>query len=300
MECEKRFVNRLQRENHDRYVHEGKANVSKAQEMEGYAKIFAGAMKEVLNDNKEKKTVTTTQITKAKPPPIWIGEDFERFKAEVEAWDHNNTDSTVTKYSDLIESIKRNKNIKENVINVIQDTTIEIGDKSVEKVMKILDEKYRKTTIEKTKDVLKEILEFEMKKDETFEEYWDRCEILITKCKKEKVNEKFYYMMSTMMINKAEEKDKVTEEEKRKMFEAIEIERDSDRVPKPKNKVIEDLKKEVKRLKIENNRSENKESETNIHYGDNRSRRGNWNIRRDYRGKDYQRSDSRSNYQRSG
>ena len=45
-----------------------------------------------------------------------------------------------------------------------------------------------------------------MKKEETFEEYWDRCEILITKCKREKVNEKFYYMMSTMIIDKAEKK----------------------------------------------------------------------------------------------
>ena len=96
----------------------------------------------------------------------------------------------MTKYSDLIESLKRNKNIKENVINVIQDNTVEIGDKNVDKVMKILEEKFGRTTIEKTKDVLKEILEFEMKKEENFEEYWDRCEILITKCKKEKVNEK--------------------------------------------------------------------------------------------------------------
>ena len=76
--------------------------------MEEYAKIFAGAMKEVLKDKTENKPVTT-QITKAKPPPIWIGGDFERFKAEVEAWDHNNTDSTITKYSDLIESLKKNK-----------------------------------------------------------------------------------------------------------------------------------------------------------------------------------------------
>ena len=91
---------------------------------------------------------------------------------------------------DLVESLKKNKNIKENVINVILDTTAEVGDRSAERVIKILEEKYSKTTIEKTKDVLKEILEFEMKKDETFEEYWDWCKILITKCKKEKVNEK--------------------------------------------------------------------------------------------------------------
>ena len=49
--------------------------------------------------------------------------------------------------------------------------TIEVGDKNVEKVIKILEEKYSKTSIEKTNKILKEILKFEMKDDETFEEY---------------------------------------------------------------------------------------------------------------------------------
>ena len=282
----------------------------KAKEVSGLAQIIAqsvaqsmGTLKDGMINSTEKKAITT-QITKAKPPPIWIGEDFERFKAEVEAWDHNNTDPTMTKYSDLIESLKKNKNIKENDINVILDNATEIGDKSVEKVIKILEEKYRKTTIEKTKDILKDILEFEMKKEETFEEYWDRCEILITKCKREKVNEKFYYMMSAMIIDKAEKNGKLTEEEKRRLNESIEAEQDSDRVPKPENTVVENLKKEVKKLKIENNRSE---VETKVHYGDRMSRRGTWEKWPDYKRNsrtnsnqsNNQRSGSRSNYQRS-
>ena len=110
-----------------------------------------------------------------------------------------------------------------------------------------------------------------MKDDETFEEYWDRCEIMITKCKREKVNEKFYYMMSAMIKNKAEEKDKLTEEESRRLCESIEAEEDLDRVPKNEDTVVEELKKEVRKLKIENNRSDNKTSETSIHYGEDRS-----------------------------
>ena len=249
-ECEKRFLNILQRENHDRIVHNDKESVKKDKDMEDMAKIFAGVMKEVLKDKTENKPMTT-QITKAKPPPIWIGGDFERFKDEIEAWDKNNTDSTMTKYADLIESHKKNKNIKENDINVILDNGREIGDKSVEKVIKILEEKYKKTTVEKTKEILKDILEFKMKKEETFEEYWDRCEILITKCKREKVNEKFYYMMSAMIVDKAEKNGKLSEEEKRRLNESIEAEKDSDRVPKPEQTVIENLKKEVRKLKIE-------------------------------------------------
>ena len=34
----------------------------------------------------------TTQITKAKQPPIWVGQTFERFRAEIEDWSSNNSD----------------------------------------------------------------------------------------------------------------------------------------------------------------------------------------------------------------
>ena len=66
------------------------------------------------------------------------------------------------------------------------------------------------------------------------------------------------------------------------MNESIEAEEDSDRVPKSENTKVENLKKEVKKLKIENNRSE---VEPNILYGDNSSRREKWNNQSDYRGK---------------
>ena len=86
-----------------------------------------------------------------------------------------------------------------------------------------------------------------------------------TKCKREKINEKFYYMMAAMIVDKAEKNGKLTEEEKRRLNESIENEKDSDRVPKTEETVIENLKKEVKKLKIENNRSE---IETKVHYGE--------------------------------
>ena len=56
--------------------------------------------------------------------------------------------------------------------------------------MEILAVKYAKTTVEKSKEILKEILEFKMKEDESCEKYWDRFQSVVTKCKKEKINEK--------------------------------------------------------------------------------------------------------------
>ena len=144
--CEKIFVNRLQREHHDMSVHGGVRSKDFAMEsflsglvktQETFMSGFADTMKVVVTNNTEKKPVTTMQITKAKLPPIWIGGDFERFKEEIEAWDKNNADSSMTKYAALIESLKKNKNIKENDINVILDNAREIGDKTVKKVIKI-------------------------------------------------------------------------------------------------------------------------------------------------------------------
>ena len=72
-------------------------------------------------------------------------------------------------------------------------------------------------------------------------------------------------MMAAMIVDKAEKNGKLTEEEKRRLNEAIEKEDNSDRVPKDEETVIESLKKEVRKLKIENNRSD---IATKVHYGE--------------------------------
>jgi hypothetical protein len=38
--------------------------------------------------NKESKQEErkTTQLTKTKPPPFWVGQDYEKYAVEVEAW----------------------------------------------------------------------------------------------------------------------------------------------------------------------------------------------------------------------
>ena len=104
-DCGKRFESRLQHENHDRLIHDGKS-IKKGNELEDVSKIMAGALEkglsgigDIFKDNKDKK-IMTTQITKAKPPPVWIGCDFERFRDEVEAWNVNNADSEMTKYAE--------------------------------------------------------------------------------------------------------------------------------------------------------------------------------------------------------
>ena len=50
-------------------------------------------------------------------------------------------------------------------------------------------------------------------------------EILITKCRQEQIEKKNYYMMASMIVDKAEKNGKLTEEEKRKLNEVIEKKR---------------------------------------------------------------------------
>ena len=102
-------------------------------------------------------TPTTTQITKAKTPPIWVGQSFERFRLEIEDWSRNNKDSEYNKYNDLIESLKKNDRIREYVITVVIDRTDDQNLKKVQAVLNVLAEKYEKTKAEKCNDIMRRL-----------------------------------------------------------------------------------------------------------------------------------------------
>jgi uncharacterized protein YukE len=155
----------------------------------------------------------TTQITKAKPPPRWAGEKFDKFKEQVKAWDEANKAEAYEKYGDLIESLKKNPVTKQYVSDVIIERTPNIEDKMVEKIMTIMEEKFGRTKTERLYEVLKSILEFSVEEEESDKEYWDRFKKLLNDANKEEVTKHFNYIMCIMMINKATEKGKISEEE---------------------------------------------------------------------------------------
>jgi vacuolar-type H+-ATPase catalytic subunit A/Vma1 len=80
----------------------------------------------------------STQITKAKQPPRWISQTFDKFNTEVVAWNETNKDDDYTKYTDLMESLKKNAKIKEYVIKVVMDNTTTLEEKKVAKIMELL------------------------------------------------------------------------------------------------------------------------------------------------------------------
>ena len=65
----------------------------------------------------------TTQITKAKQPPLWIGQTFENFVKEMENWDKTNKDLPNVKYNDLVESLKKDVKVKNPPLSYDIDST---------------------------------------------------------------------------------------------------------------------------------------------------------------------------------
>ena len=61
----------------------------------------------------------TTQLVKSRQPPLWSGQQFDRWRIEVERWYENNKSSDEEKYIDLLESLKKNEVIKEFVVKTL-------------------------------------------------------------------------------------------------------------------------------------------------------------------------------------
>ena len=58
----------------------------------------------------------TTQLVKPRLPPLWSGQEFDRWRLEVEKWYNNNRSTDEEKYIDLLESLKKNDAIKDFVV----------------------------------------------------------------------------------------------------------------------------------------------------------------------------------------
>ena len=102
---------------------------------------FAEAMRIVL-ENKERKvkSETTTQLVKPRFPPLQSGQKFNRLRVKVEKWFDNNKSSDEEKYIDLMESLKRNENIKEFVVKTLVEKVGET--KTVKRVLDVVTEMF--------------------------------------------------------------------------------------------------------------------------------------------------------------
>ena len=82
----------------------------------------------------------TTQLVKPRPPPLWTGQKFDRWKDEVTAWRDNGRGNGEEKVLDLIESLKKNDVIK----GFVNRTLIEkVGTtRTVVRILEIMSKKF--------------------------------------------------------------------------------------------------------------------------------------------------------------
>ena len=59
---------------------------------------------------------TTTQLVKSRQPPLWSGQQFDRWRIEVERWYENSKACDEEKYIDLLAILKKNEVIKDFVV----------------------------------------------------------------------------------------------------------------------------------------------------------------------------------------
>ena len=83
-----------------------------------------------------------TQLVKPRPPPLWTGQKFDRWKDEVTAWHDNGRGTYEEKFLDLIECLKKTDAIK----GFVNRTLIEkVGTKRiVDTNLEIVSEKFDK------------------------------------------------------------------------------------------------------------------------------------------------------------
>ena len=201
-----------------------------------------------------------TQLVKTRFPPIWSGQLFDRWKIEVERWSTNNKSSDEDKYVDLLESLKKNDAIKEYVNRTLIEKVGE--DRNVKKVLDVMNEKFSKTKGENLLELMKDISGF--KTDENIETLIDKFEERVTETEKMDLATNIKYALSLQFVDRLEKDGKINAGEKLRLKDSIEDNNGELRA----GDVSEHLKKELRKIKVLENREEvfsrNKEYKT--HY----------------------------------
>ncbi len=119
---------------------------------------------------------------KPRPPPLWTGQKFDRWKVEVMSWHNHSRGNDKEKYLDLVESLKKNEAIKEFVNSTLIQRLGET--RIVARILEIMSEKFYRNMGEKTLEMMKKISGGGFKSDESVDKMMDRFGDMIVEKKK--------------------------------------------------------------------------------------------------------------------
>ncbi len=142
--------------------------------MEGLANVYRASTTELVDSliRRNEDVSRSTKLTKPAKVPNWTKDlTLEVYAKQIKAWNTASEDVPVnTRYHDLIESLKMNKDVH-GLPRFVADHVLPVLDKfpdqTVERVLELLETKYGRTRIEKMEECVKDWLEF---KEDMFEE----------------------------------------------------------------------------------------------------------------------------------
>ena len=149
----------------------------------------------------------TTQLVKSRQPPLWSGQQFDRWRVEVERWCENSRSSDEEKFIDLMESLKKNEVIKGFVVKTLVE---KVGTtRTVMRILEVMNEKYGKNLSEKTSDMMRKISGEGFKSDENVDRMLDRFGDMVTEIEKIKLAKNLKYVLGLQFLERLERSGKV-------------------------------------------------------------------------------------------
>ena len=184
------------------------------------------------------------QIVKPRPPPLWTGQKFDRWKAEVISWCNHGRGNDEEKFLDLIESLKKNEAIKVFVNRTLIEKVGET--RTVDRILEIMSEKFDRNMGEKTLEMMRKISGEGFKSDESVDKMMDRFGDMIVEMKKINLVNNLDLAMGLQFLERLEKSGKVNTVEKKILRDTLE---DADGKPRA-GYTVESIKKELKRMKV--------------------------------------------------
>ena len=246
--CNKKMENRSVLDSHLKVVHgaQPKENVN-------------SFMREVESKAVPRSPPAPSVLVKTPEIPVWSKDmKYEYIKSQIEAWDRDNRESDKKKFDRIVESFKKNAEVKELktfATTIILSKLREYNKQTVPEILKLMDERFGRTKVEKIDQIVLQLKnEFKVEDDETEQSWWDKFDALMTDTKEIDLKENLDLFLSRWMILTGKQ-GKIISDQEEKVFRK-EMKNVNDK------EVFDVLEKSYKEEKLEGSRVENKTKKT--------------------------------------
>ena len=222
--------------------------------------------------------------------PKWIGQEFEVWRKEMEKWHENDKSTEETNYCNVMESLKKNDKIKDYVVTTLAEKTED--NRKVTAILEVMAEKYERTESERCLELMKQIVNFKV--DGEIESITDRFERMMAETKKVYLATYLEYALTLQFMDRLEKEGKISSDERMRLKDEIETKEGKSKV----RNSAEIVQKELRRMKVINNREKVFDKTIEAHYVRDNSRYGRWKNQMERNGN--KRSDSRRGFWRNG